>query len=54
MPRRPHFNTTLEYEELIEMVLKLVMAAVDSEVAAIYRHDPDPRERAYPGHSTRL
>ncbi len=39
------FNSTLEYEELIEMVLKLVMAAVDSEVAAIYRHDPDPRER---------
>lgn len=39
------FNTTLEYEELIEMVLKLVMAAVDSEAAAIYRHDPDRRER---------
>ena len=39
------FNTTLEYEELIEMVLKLVMAAVDSELAAIYRHDPDRRER---------
>ena len=39
------FNTTLEYEELIELVLKLVMTAVDSEVAAIYRHDPDPRER---------
>ena len=39
------FNSTLEYEELIEMVLKLVMAAVDSEVAAIYRQDPDRRER---------
>jgi len=39
------FNTTLEYEELIEMVLKLVMAAVGSEAAAIYRHDPDRRER---------
>jgi sigma-B regulation protein RsbU (phosphoserine phosphatase) len=39
------FNTTLEYEELIEMVLKLVMAAVGSEAAAIYRHDPDLRER---------
>jgi sigma-B regulation protein RsbU (phosphoserine phosphatase) len=39
------FNTTLEYEELIEMVLKLVMAAVRSEAAAIYRHDPDRRER---------
>jgi len=39
------FNTTLDYEELIEMVLKLVMTAVDSEAAAIYRHDPDRRER---------
>ncbi|MEW5796614.1 MAG: SpoIIE family protein phosphatase [Candidatus Zixiibacteriota bacterium] len=39
------FNTTLEYEELIEAALRLVMAAVGCEGAAIYRHDPDPRER---------
>lgn len=39
------FNSTLEYEELIEMVLKLVMAAVGSEASAIYRHDTDRRER---------
>ncbi len=33
------FNSTLEYEELIEMVLRLVMTAVGSEVALVFRID---------------
>lgn len=33
------FNSTLEYEELIEMVLKLVANAVDSECALVFRVD---------------
>lgn len=35
------FNSTLEYEELNELVLKLVVAAVESEAAMIYRSDPE-------------
>ena len=34
------FNSTLEYEELNELVLRLVMAAVESDAAMIYRSDP--------------
>jgi len=34
------FNSTLEYEELNELVLKLVIGAVESEAAMIYRSDP--------------
>lgn len=35
------FNSTLEYEELNELVLKLVIGAVECEAAVIVRHDPD-------------
>ncbi|MBU0983578.1 MAG: GAF domain-containing protein [candidate division Zixibacteria bacterium] len=35
------FNTTLEYEELIELVLKLVMKAVDAQAALVFRIDHD-------------
>ncbi len=38
------FNSTLEYEELNEIVLRLVAAAVESEAAMIYRSDPDRPE----------
>jgi sigma-B regulation protein RsbU (phosphoserine phosphatase) len=38
------FNSTLEYEELNEIVLRLVAAAVESEAAMIYRSDPGRRE----------
>jgi len=43
------FNSTLEYEELNEMVLKLIMAAVECEAALLTRSDPDR-----PGHRTRF
>ena len=43
------FNSTLEYEELNELVLKLVTAAVNAEAAMISRIDPDQ-----PGMKTRL
>ena len=33
------FNSTLEYEELIEMILKLVSTAVDCESALVFRVD---------------
>ena len=33
------FNSTLEYEELVEMVLKLVATAVNSEAALLFRVD---------------
>src|SRR3990172_7742981 len=33
------FNATLEYEELIEQVLKLVTSAVDAEAALVFRVD---------------
>ncbi len=33
------FNSTLDYEELIEQVLKLVMAAVEAEAALVFRVD---------------
>ena len=33
------FNSTLEYEELIPIVLNLVMNAVDAEAALVYRFD---------------
>jgi len=33
------FNSTLDYEELIEQVLRLVMAAVDAEAALVFRID---------------
>ena len=35
------FNSTLEYEELIELVLKLVIGAVGSEAALVFRVDHD-------------
>lgn len=35
------FNTTFEYEELLEMVLQLVAAAVDAEAALVFRVDHD-------------
>lgn len=35
------FNSTLEYEELIRLVLRLVINAVESEVALVYRLDTD-------------
>ncbi len=35
------FNSTLEYEELIELVLKLVMKAVSCEAAVVFRVDHD-------------
>jgi len=35
------FNSTLEYEELTRLVLRLVMNAVDSEIAIVYRLDTD-------------
>lgn len=35
------FNSTMEYEELIRLVLRLVITAVDSEVALVYRLDTD-------------
>ena len=38
------FNSTLEYEELNELILKLVMAAVDAEAAVISRIDPEHPE----------
>jgi len=38
------FNSTLEYEELNELILKLVMAAVDAEAAVISRIDPGHAE----------
>lgn len=38
------FNSTLEYEELNELILKLVIAAVDAEAAVIARIDPEHRE----------
>jgi len=38
------FNSTLEYEELIEQVLRLVMAAVEAETALAFRVD---RNRTY-------
>lgn len=34
-----NFNSTIEYEELIEMVLKLVARAVDAEAALVFRVD---------------
>ena len=43
------FNSTLEYEELNQLVLKLIIAAVESEAALITRSDPDR-----PGHRTRF
>ena len=33
------FNSTLDYEELIEQVLRLVMAAVEAEAALVFRVD---------------
>ncbi|MFH1373289.1 MAG: GAF domain-containing protein [bacterium] len=33
------FNSTLDYEELIEQVLRLAMAAVDAEAALVFRVD---------------
>ncbi len=33
------FNSTLEYEELIQLVLNMVMTAVDAEAALVYRSD---------------
>ena len=38
------FNSTLEYEELNEMVLRLVMTAVESEAAMVYRSNSDRPE----------
>ena len=38
------FNSTLEYEELIELVLKLVMTAVNAEAALVFRIDHDRTE----------
>ena len=35
------FNSTLEYEELVELVLRLVMKAVNSEAALAFRVDHD-------------
>ncbi|MEW6050783.1 MAG: SpoIIE family protein phosphatase [Candidatus Zixiibacteriota bacterium] len=35
------FNSTLEYEELIELVLRLVLKAVNSEAALVFRVDHD-------------
>jgi len=35
------FNSTLEYEELVERVLRLVMAAAGSEAALLFRVDHD-------------
>lgn len=35
------FNSTLEYEELIELVLRLVTKAVDCEAALVFRVDHD-------------
>ncbi|UCC44396.1 MAG: GAF domain-containing protein, partial [Candidatus Zixiibacteriota bacterium] len=35
------FNSTLEYEELIELVLRLVLKAVGAEVALVFRIDHD-------------
>ncbi len=35
------FNSTLDYEELIEQVLRLVMTAVDAEAALVFRVDHD-------------
>lgn len=34
-----NFNSTIEYEELIQMVLKLVASAVDAEAALVFRVD---------------
>jgi GAF domain-containing protein len=35
------FNSTLEYEELVDLVLRLVMKAVNSEAALAFRVDHD-------------
>lgn len=35
------FNSTLDYEELTRLVLRLVINAVDSEIALLYRLDTD-------------
>jgi sigma-B regulation protein RsbU (phosphoserine phosphatase) len=35
------FNSTLEYEELIQLVLKLIMTAVNCEAAIVFRVDHD-------------
>ena len=35
------FNSTMDYEELIQLVLRLVMKAVDAESALVYRFDPN-------------
>ena len=35
------FNSTLEYEELIQLVLKLIMTAVNCEAAVVFRVDHD-------------
>lgn len=35
------FNSTLEYEELIQLVLKLIMTAVNCEAALVFRVDHD-------------
>lgn len=39
------FNSTLEYEELNELVLRMVMVAVESEAAMIFRSNPDRTEQ---------
>jgi len=45
-------NSTIEYEELMKNVLKLVTRAVDAEAATVFRYDPaynDLRIRFYSG-----
>ena len=38
------FNSTLEYEELIELILRLVISAVDAEAAMVFRRDAKSSE----------
>ncbi len=35
------FNATLEYEEITQLILKMVLAAVDCEAALVFRVDHD-------------
>jgi sigma-B regulation protein RsbU (phosphoserine phosphatase) len=37
-------NSTIEYEELMKNVLKLVTRAVDAEAATVFRYDPDRKD----------
>ena len=47
------FNSTIEYEDLICQILKLVMTAVNCEAAAVFRVDHDRTDMRGRNHDIR-